>query len=117
MALKTFKDVQAFFAPIPPGSAPHGAFWATLSYDEFVNGNVPGGARTADPNTGLPLPILAKGHSDNSNIIAALSGKKGSYWDNTDPNAPFPQMPKGGPYFSAAQIQEVSDWIDAGCPE
>ena len=35
-----------------------------------------------------------------------------------DPNTgSFPQMPYEGPYFSTAQIQELSDWITNGCPE
>jgi len=41
MALTSFKDVQAFFDGITPGT-PHFQFWNTLSYTDFVTGAVPG---------------------------------------------------------------------------
>lgn len=28
-----------------------------------------------------------------------------------------PRMPDGGPYLTDAEIQEIVDWIDAGCPD
>ena len=38
------------------------------------------------------------------------------------PNPPggtktFHQMPSGGPFLGAAQINVIADWIDAGCPD
>jgi hypothetical protein len=114
MALTSFKEVQAFFSSIVAGP-PHGEFWNTLSYTAFVTGTVPG---VTVPNTSPPqtIPILIKGDGAHSNIIYALSGTKGTLWDPNNP-AGFGQMPKGGPYFSAEQIQELSDWITNGCPE
>jgi hypothetical protein len=29
----------------------------------------------------------------------------------------MPRMPKGGPFISDPEIQEIQDWIDAGCPD
>jgi len=28
-----------------------------------------------------------------------------------------PRMPMGGPYLTDAEIQQIIDWIDAGCPD
>jgi hypothetical protein len=114
MALTSFAAVQKILNGIVITTAPHGAFWQT-SYDDFVNGNVPGGTQTANPNTGKPLPILIKGDGPNSNIIMALAGTAGSFWD---PNTGyFGRMPYNGPYLADAVIQELSDWITNGCPE
>ena len=120
MAIRYFADVQQFFAGIDASGAPHGNFWnqsedPMTSYCSFVTGNVPGGSQTANPNTGAPLPILAIGDGEGSNIILALRGTAGSFWDKNDPNS-FGQMPAGGPYFSDDQIQQLSDWISAKCP-
>jgi hypothetical protein len=30
---------------------------------------------------------------------------------------PATRMPHGGPYVPDAQIQEIEDWINAGCPD
>jgi hypothetical protein len=109
MALKSFQDVQAFFSAVAAG-APHFQFWNTLSYTDFVTGNVPG---VTDRNTNQPVSILTKGDGKNSNIVQALAGT-GLFDPNT---GDFPQMPYGGPYFSTTQIQELSGWIDSGCPE
>jgi hypothetical protein len=109
MALKSFKDVQAFFSGITPG-VPHHDFWNALSYTDFVNGPVPG---VTLPDTNQTVPILIKGDGANSNIVQALAGT-GLFDPNT---GDFPQMPYQGPYFSTSQIQELSGWIDAGCPE
>jgi hypothetical protein len=125
MALESFADVQAFFNNFMSQNniqilqAPHGAFWMTspdnnISYNNFVNGNVPGGQAVADPN-GNPVPILKIGDGAHSNIVYALAGTAGTWWDKNDPNAWFGQMPAGGPYFSDTQVQELSDWITNGC--
>ena len=82
--------------------SPHGAFWNTLAYNDFVNGTV--------PNVGLP--ILVKGNSADSNFIKALRGQPP--FDGSQ----FPQMPADGPPFlTDAQIAPMAAWIDAGCPE
>jgi hypothetical protein len=82
--------------------APHGAFWSTLAYNDFVNGNV--------PNVGVP--ILIKSNSAGSNLILALRGQ--APFDGST----FPRMPADGPPFlTDAQIAPIAAWIDAGCPE
>lgn len=118
LALADFAAVQTFFNNfiasnnIDITGAPHGAFWNT-SYNNFVKGNVPG---VVDPNSNQPIPILSKSDGAHSNIIYALSEMPGTLWDPNNP-AGFGQMPAGGPYFSTAQIQELGDWINAGCPQ
>jgi hypothetical protein len=92
--------------------SPHFDFWNTLTYDQFVTGNVP---NVRNPTNGQPMPILVKGDSQQSNIIMALQGTPGTPFD---PNTgAFGQMPADGPPFcTPEQIQPVADWIDAGCP-
>jgi hypothetical protein len=112
MALNSFADVKAFFNGIITPGGPHFAFWNTLSYTDFVTGAVPG---VTVPNTTPPqtVPILIKGNGSQSNIVQALNGS-GMF----DPvTGSLPQMPYQGPYLSDAQILELSNWIDAGCPE
>jgi hypothetical protein len=29
----------------------------------------------------------------------------------------MPRMPLGGPFIQDSEIQEIQDWIDAGCPD
>ena len=127
LALGSYAAVQAYLFKIftsdlaPGGSnaqsdaannAPHKAFWSTLTYQQFVTGNVPG---VTDPNTGQPLPILIKGNSAQSNIVMALAGTPGTLFD---PNTgAIGQMPADGSSFlTAAQIAPLAAWIDAGCP-
>jgi hypothetical protein len=83
-------------------NAPHGAFWTTLSYEEFVNGDA--------PNMGVP--ILSKGRSAQSNLILALRGQP------PFDGSVFSKMPADGPPFlTEEQIAPIAAWIDAGCPE
>jgi hypothetical protein len=91
--------------------APHKAFWTALSYDQFVNGDVPG---VSDPNTGDPIPILLKGNSAQSNLILALQGSGPLFGSGGSIN----QMPANGPpFFTSDQINSIAAWIDQGCPE
>jgi hypothetical protein len=93
-------------------NSPHKAFW-TLPYSDFVNGNVP---HVLDPVTGQPMKILVIGNSVQSNLILSLRGAAGTAFD---PNTgAYGQMPADGPpMFTEAQIQEIADWIDRGCPQ
>jgi|SRR5437588_5009939 len=118
--LKSYAEVQAFMTKVLTDNgeqggvavAPHRGFWATLPYQQFVNGNVPG---VKDPGTGQPIPILQKGNSAQSNLILALQGKGPLFDPNT---GAFGQMPTNGPpMFTVDQISQVAGWIDAGCPE
>jgi hypothetical protein len=116
--LNSFADVQAFIDQVLSqngeqsglGFSPHKAFWDNLTYDQFVNGSVPG---VSDPDTGQPMPILVKGNSAQSNIILALQGSGPAFGPNQ-----FGQMPANGPpYFTADQIASIAMWIDSGCPQ
>jgi hypothetical protein len=117
-ALNSFADVQSFITQAlvqnsqqgGVGFAPHRAFWSTLTYDQFVNGNVP---NVPDPDTGNPIPILVKGNSAQSNLIMALRGDGPLFAD-----AAFGRMPANGPpFFSDDDIASIAVWIDNGCPE
>jgi hypothetical protein len=120
MPLTNYKQVQDFITTIltqhnqmnGAKKSPHKDFWNSLSYNDFVNGSIPG---VEDPDTGAPVPILIKGNSADSNLILSLRGM-GPLFD-PDSGA-FGQMPANGPpMFTAAQIKELADWIDAGCPQ
>jgi hypothetical protein len=118
MALNNYAEVGAFIDQVLSdngqlggvAAAPHGSFWTTMSYTDFVTGNVP---NVTDQN-GNPVPVLVKGDSKQSNIILALRGEGPLF----DPNTGiYGQMPANGPpFFTPAQIGQVADWIDAGCP-
>jgi len=79
-------------------NSPHGAFWSTMTYDQFMTQPV--------PNVGVPA--VKKGDPDNSNLIQVLNG--------TSQN--FAQMPADGPpYLSDDLISDIAQWIKNGCPE
>jgi len=121
MELNSFAELQAFITEImehnkkegaPPPNSPHKAFWNSLTYEQFINGTVPG---VLDPITKKPITILVNGNSASSNLILSLKGQ-GPLFDPK--NGAFGQMPANGPpMFTDAQIQHIADWIDAGCPE
>jgi hypothetical protein len=94
-----------------PVRKPHLEFWLSLSYEDFVNGNVPG---VKDPKTNRPMKILEIGNSKASNLILALEGTKGTIFD---PDGDFGPMPAIGPLFTPEQIAPIAAWIDAGCPK
>lgn len=51
--------------------------------------------------------VVGNGHGAEANLIVDLkTGLNGK-----------PRMPIGGPYVADAEIQEIVDWIDAGCPD
>lgn len=93
-----------------PVGAPHKQFWDDLTYDQFVNGDVP---HVLDLTTNQPIKILVIGNSGASNIIMALSGT-GVFAPNT---GHIPQMPFGGTFWTPDQIAPIAAWIDAGCPQ
>lgn len=121
MALHTYPEVQAFITKVmeenkkpgaPAPAAPHKAFWLTLSYKDFTEGNVPG---VLDPVTKQPIPILIKGNSKASNLILSLRGL-GALFNPV--NGSFGPMPANGrQLFTEEQVAELAGWIDAGCPE
>lgn len=121
LPLTSYAQVQAHLTQVLTGNgqiddtrtdSPHGAWWETLSYTEFITGTVPG---VTDPGTGQPLPTLVKGDAAHSNLVLSLQGVGPLF----DPAAnKFGRMPADGPpFFTDAQIQPLSDWINAGCPD
>jgi len=106
--LNSYQDVQAFFNSflrtngIDVSGAPHGAFWNSLKYDQFVNGDVPGVAG---------VKILVKGNAAQSNIVAILKNAI-----NIQGVGTFERMPAGGPFMSDDLIASLADWIDRNCP-
>jgi hypothetical protein len=105
--LKNYKDVQNALndfckaVGVDPAGAPHGAFWNTLSYEQFTTGNVPGFKN---------VKVLAVGSSGTSNIIQILEGI-GPLADD------FGAMPPGVPLAQKKEIiAALSQWIDAKCP-
>lgn len=94
-------------------SAPHQNFWDTLNYHDFTTGTVPG----VNFGPGPPYPILVVGNGASSNFVLALQGV-GPLFDNTTGafgRMPADASPPAMPFFTAAQIQPIIDWIDNGC--
>jgi hypothetical protein len=115
MAITSFAQLTQFMGNIlsengqaaDSQNAPHGAFWSTLTYDQFVNGNA--------PNIDPPAKILVVGNSAQSNLILALRGSGKLFDPNT---GSYGQMPADGPpFFTDDQINQIAGWIDAGCPQ
>jgi len=116
--LNSFQAVQQFIDQILTQNgeqggvpvSPHAAFWLTMTYDQFVNGNVPG----VTDDAGNPMKILVKGDSANSNLILSLQGTSGIF----GPNGSIGQMPANGPpFFTTDQIASIAAWINKGCPK
>lgn len=116
--INSFADLPAYLTSwvtvnnIPVGR-PHFQFWNNLSYQEFINGTVPG----VQP----PVPILIVGNGLESNLVQALLGIGPLFNPNT---GSIGQMPFGGPYMQdpagpppAPLVQPIIDWINNGCPE
>jgi hypothetical protein len=116
-ALVSYADVQALFEKfvrdnnVPIQFAPHGAFWRTMTYDQFINGNMPG---VLDPDTGMPLKVLIVRDAQHSNIVMALRGSPGTIFDPD--TGTIGRMPPSGPFMIDDDINRLADWIDRGCP-
>ncbi len=85
---------------LTPALAPHGVFWETMSYEQFVTGSV------------LGQQLLVKGDSQKSFIIQILKA----------PTNGFDQMPQSNPPYNnntpkqSDVITAIAAWIDADCP-
>lgn len=51
--------------------------------------------------------VIGNGNGASANLILDLRTGVGGN----------PQMPKDGPFIPDSQIQEIVDWINAGCPD
>jgi hypothetical protein len=124
VTINSYADVQNVLGQLvaanqlPIGQAPHGAFYQTLNYQEFIAGNMPGVGGGPD-NGGFK--IVDVGNSKQSNIILALMGAAGTVFD---PNTgSIGQMPQPNPPYNSevpAQsdvIVALSAWIDNNCPQ
>jgi hypothetical protein len=123
VAITSYEDVQsvlnAFYqtAGVSPATAPHHIFWQSLTYEQFVTGDVP----NVGKEYGGPYKILVKGNSAASNIINALEGTPGGPFDPT--TGIVGQMPQPNPPYQAAVppqsdlIAGLKGWIDKGCPQ
>src|SRR5262249_45091228 len=106
--LNSYKDVQDYFNnfvaahSISIDDAPHGAFWNSLTYDEFVNGPVRG--------ISAQLPTVVSGNSAAPTLIRIRRGR----WKVGGKR--FPQMPGGGPFMKNEEIAPPADWIARNCP-
>jgi hypothetical protein len=89
----------------------HGAFWRTLSRDQFVVYQVFG-----------HVPLLARDTSgkfdpDESNLVKALEGRLPFGRDIGIVGARYPRMPAKRPAMPKSDITTIRNWILAGCPE
>jgi hypothetical protein len=115
--LKSYAEVRAllndFMARNKGGIdvAPHEAFWNAMSYQQFIESNVP---EVTGPG-GEPLKILVVGDAGASNIIMALRGAVGTIFDSQ--KGAIGRMPPIGPFMTAEEIDRLAEWIDRGCPD
>lgn len=59
---------------------------------------------------GMPLiqpEIVGNGRGNEANLVVDLRTGIGTK----------PRMPRNGPFLDDPEIQEIVDWIDAGCPD
>ena len=107
--LNSYKDVQALLNKfvmvnnLTPSLAPHGVFWETLTYEQFISGTVPG----------IGVPILDNHHPENSYIINVLKGPYNGFNQMPRPNPPYNQHTPE----QSEVITLLSDWIARGCPD
>lgn len=96
-------DLIANLSPAPIAGAPHGDFWNTMTYGEFIKKDV--------PNVNPKFLILVVGDSKSSNIIQILRGT-GKAFDifgqMPRPNAPYPKQKE--------LVDALACWIDNKCP-
>ncbi len=113
MAIKNYSDLQTALntfvtnAKVASDLAPHQAFWNNLSYQQFITGDIPGMSG---------FKILVVGNAAESNIIMALSGTQNSPFDPS--TGTIGQMPQPSPPYPDQQslIDDITAWINAGCP-
>lgn len=109
-----YSDVKRILDDAVEGSSfgAHGPFWRGFTRDQFVAHSVFGFALIAVNSDGSFDP-------EASNLVKALEGRAPFGEDLTPrpPGALFPRMPVGFPAVPQSQIQQIRDWISAGCPD
>jgi len=83
-----------------PNLRVHGNSFSWRSKDELLQ-SVAFGKRLIAPED------IQNKTGTNSNLVVAL--RTGV--------APYSRMPRGGPFISDSELQEVIDWIDSGTPD
>jgi len=85
----------------PPNLSGHGSTfsWSTKAALLEAVGH---GRRLIQPE------VIGNGKGNQANLIIDL---------RTGFAGPRSRMPEGGPYIPDPQIQEIEDWINAGCPD
>ncbi len=63
------------------------------------------------------LPLIEVNNGKASNLVKALRGEMPFGIDTGTAGASFRRMPAGRPQVAAEQVEFISTWIDAGCPE
>jgi hypothetical protein len=124
--LKLILDAIADNAITGIGSSPHGAFWNSMSRNQFTTGEVPNIVRGG---VTYHIPIVNAKKPDDSAILRVLLGPFPVQQDGS--STTIPQMPKGGPFITdsgyhvsiggvdrtGAQIQaDISEWLNNGMP-
>ena len=82
----------------------HGAFWRTLTLQQFKTKRVFG------------LNIVSPGNGETSNLVLALKGAAPFGSDIGVEGATFPRMPVGFDPVPADNIFFIQTWIADGCP-
>lgn len=98
------KALNAFCTAVgvDPTNAPHGDFWNSMTYKQFINDDIP---------SFKGVKVLVVGDSKNSNIIQILQGIGAQA-------AKYGPMPPGVPIGDKKDIiAQLSQWIDAKCPD
>jgi len=83
----------------------HGAFWRTLTRDQFVMKKIFG------------KQLVAVGDAANSNLVRALRGTLPFGSDTGTAGASLRRMPAARPPMEEADIALIEQWIQAGCPD
>jgi hypothetical protein len=106
-AVPTYSQVQQALDRAINGMATigaHGAFWRTLTRDQFVVKKVFG------------QQLLVVGDPANSNIVKAVRGQLPFGSDTGTVGATFRRMPAGLPAMTEPDIELIEVWIKNGCP-
>jgi hypothetical protein len=129
MPLNNYADVQTALntfvtqAQVTPGQAPHGAFWQSLSYEDFISKNIDSGGHIVPANTAGTWKIVTPGNADASTIIQVLCGYGDAFnavGQMPQPSPPYSlndaQPPQPLTYGQFALVCDLRNWINAGCP-